>query len=97
MKMTICRDNRTFETYVGNLGLGLAEVSFYEVVRPTWKIFRTKFFPFGSKSFFVDDYENILFAVQDCLQKCLTEEAHEKELAEKWKTFEKTIDKMSKV
>lgn len=97
MKMTICRDNRTFEAYVGSLGLNLAEVSFYEVVRPTWKIFRTKFFPFGSRSFFVDDYETILLAVQDCLCKCLADEAREKERTEKWKSFEKSIDKMPKV
>ena len=97
MKMMICRDNRTFEAHVNGLGLGLAEVSFYEVVRPTWKIFRTKFFPFDSKSFFVDDYESILLAVQDCLRKCLADEAREKERTEKWKSFEKSVDKMPKV
>lgn len=97
MKVTICRDNRTFEAYVNSLGLGLAEVSFYEVVRPTWKIFRTKFFPFDSSTFFVDDYETILLAVQDCLRECLADEAHDKERVEKWKSFEKDIDKMPKV
>jgi hypothetical protein len=97
MKVTVCRDNRTFEAYVNSLGLGLAEVSFYEVVRPTWKIFRTKFFPFDSNTFFVDDYETILLAVQDCLRECLADEAHDKERVEKWKSFEKDIDKMPKV
>lgn len=97
MKVTICNDNRTFEAYVNSLGLELAEVSFYEVVRPTWKIFRTKFFPFGSNTFFVDDYETILLAVQDCLRECLADEAHDKERVEKWKSFEKGIDKMPKV
>lgn len=97
MKVTICRDNRTFEAYVNSLGLGLAEASFYEVVRPTWKIFRTKFFPLDSSAFFVDDYETILLAVQDCLRKCLADEAREKERVEKWKSFEKDIDKMPKV
>ena len=97
MKVTICNDNRTFEAYVNSLGLGLAEVSFYEVVRPTWKIFRTKFFPFDSNTFFVDDYETILLAVQDCLRECLADEAHDKERVEKWKSFEKDIDKMPKV
>ena len=94
MKMTIRHENRTFEAYVKNLGFGgLANVSFYEVVRPTWKIFRTKFFPLGSSDFWIDDYENISLAVQDCLHECLDEEAHEKELEEKWKNFKKTIDK----
>jgi hypothetical protein len=94
MKMTICHENRVFEAHVGSVGLGLATVNFYEVVRPTWKIFRTTFFPFDSNSFWVDDYENISLAVQDCLHECLVKEAHEKELAEKWKNFKKTIDKM---
>lgn len=97
MKVTICRDNRTFEAYVNSLGLGLAEVSFYEVVRPTWKIFRTKFFPLGSSSFLTDSYETISLAVQDCLCKCLADEARDKERAEKWKSFEKSIDEMPKV
>ena len=96
-KMIISYDNRTFEAYVGSLGLGLAEVSFYEVVRPTWKIFRTKFFPFGLKSFDVEEYQDIWTAVRKCLLKCLAEETRENEIAEKWKSFEKTLDKNPKV
>lgn len=64
MKITICRDGRTFEAYVSSIGFHMAEVSFYEVVRPSWKIFRTKFLPFYSASFYVDDYESIIEAVQ---------------------------------
>ena len=96
-KMIISYDNRTFEAYVGSLGLGLAEVSFYEVVRPTWKIFRTKFFPFGSQFFDVEEYGDIWTAIRKCLLKCLAEETHEKEIAEKWKSFQKTLDKNPKV
>ena len=89
MKITICKNGRTFEAYVGSLGGGLAEVSFYEVVRPSWKIFRTKFFPFHSSGFFVQDYPNIIVAVSACLDKGFEEEAEEKEISEKWKNFSK--------
>lgn len=90
MKITICKDGRTFEAYVGSIGTGLAEVSFYEVVRPSWKIFRTKFFPFHNSGFFVQDYPTITEAVRACLDKGFQIEANEKEIAEKWKNFSKT-------
>ena len=94
MKIMICRNNRTFEAYVGAVGgSGLAEVNFYEVVRPSWKIFRTNFLPFYCSGFFVQDFPTIGEAVQNCLDKGLEQEAKEKEIAEKWKNFSKTIDK----
>lgn len=87
MKITICRNNRTFDAYVGSVGTGLAEVSFYEVVRPSWKIFRTNFLPFHSSGFFVQDFPTIIEAVQACLDKGLEQEAERKEISEKWKNF----------
>ena len=90
MKITICRNNRTFEAYVGSIGTGIAEVSFYEVVRPSWKIFRTTFLPFHYSGFFVQDFPTITEAVQSCLDKGLKAEAEEKEISEKWKNFSKT-------
>ena len=90
MKITICRNNRTFEAYVGSIGTGIAEVSFYEVVRPSWKIFRTAFLPFHYSGFFVQDFPTITEAVQACLDKGLKIEAEEKEISEKWKNFSKT-------
>lgn len=90
MKITICRNNRTFEAHVHSDGMSLAEVSFYEVVRPSWKIFRTKFFPFHYSSFFVQDYPTIMEAVQACLDKGFKIEAEEKEISEKWKNFSET-------
>lgn len=90
MKITICRNNRTFEAYVGSIGTGIAEVSFYEVVRPSWKIFRTTFLPFHYSGFFVQDFPTITEAVQACLDKGLAIESEEKEISEKWKNFSKT-------
>ena len=82
-KMIISYDNRTFEAYVGSLGLGLAEVSFYEVVRPTWKIFRTKLPCY--KSFWISDYPTIKEGVYAMLENYLADEAEDKKICDKWK------------
>jgi hypothetical protein len=93
MTVQIAENGRVFEAIVGSMGCHLAEVTFYEVVRPTWKIFRTKFFPLGSRMFSVDDYENIIDGVRSCLLGVIAEEEHDQEVMEKWKTFEKSLDK----
>ena len=93
MKMTISKNNRTFIAYVNPIGSGLAEVSFYEVIRPSWKIFRTTFLPFHTSGLWVQDYESISLGVSACLDSGFEIEQREKEIAEKWKNFEKTIDK----
>lgn len=87
MKITICRDGRTFEAYVASIGCGMAEVSFYEVVRPSWRIFRTKFFPFHSASFVVTDYESIIEAIEDKLNNGFLIEKSDKATADKWQEF----------
>lgn len=93
MMVQIAENGRLFEASVGSIGSHLAEVTFYEVVRPTWKIFRTKFFPLGSRIFSLDDYGNIMDGVRSCLLRLIAEEEHDLRIAEKWKTFEKSLDK----
>ena len=93
MKMTIGKNNRTFIAYVCSIGAGIAEVSFYEVIRPSWKIFRTTFFPVYRSAFWVSDYESISLGVSACLDEGFEIERRENELAEKWEKFAKTIDK----
>lgn len=87
MKVTICRNGRTFEAYVSSIGCGMAEVSFYEVVRPSWRIFRTKFFPFHSASFFVNDYESIIEAIECKLNNGFLIERADKATEDKWQEF----------
>lgn len=94
MKITICHDDRVFEAYVESIGSSFAEVSFYEVVRPTWKIFRTKFLPFGSISFSVANCDNIISTIQHCFEKCLIIEQREKEIQAKWKELENESNKI---
>lgn len=97
MKVILNRDNRTFEAYVNMSYSNIVDVSFYEVIRPTWKIFRTKFFPFYSTWFYIKDYNSIMDGVETCLTEGFHEEALEQSIENKWKEFEKTIDKSSKV
>lgn len=93
MKITINHNNRTFEAYVGGCGCNIVEVSFYEVVRPSWKIFRTTILPFYSSWFFLEDFESIMAGVEDCLANGIAKESKEQVFQNKWKDFEKTIDK----
>ncbi len=93
MKVIVSRDNRTFEAYVGECGCNIVGVSFYEVIRPSWKIFRTKFFPFHSSWFFLEDFETIMAGIENCLTEGFHEEALEQSIENKWKDFENAIDK----
>lgn len=96
MTVILNRDNRIFEAYVMIYG-SIVEISFYEVIRPTWKIFRTKFFPFYSTRFCAEYYNSIMDGIETCLTKGFHEETREQSIENKWKEFEKTIDKSSKV
>lgn len=94
MKTTVTYNNKTFDIYVCPDGCAMAEVSIYEVIRPNRKtFFRTKFFPFKSGWFFLDDYETIMEGALKVLEKGFAEKHREEKIIEKWKEFEKTIDK----
>lgn len=92
-KITIKKDNRIFEAYVSSTFPNMVDIEFYEVVRPSWKIFRTKFFPFYSTWFFPSDFKTIEEGIKFFLDRGLMKEAKEKELMTKWQTFEKSLDK----
>lgn len=88
MKKTYHIDGRTFICNVTpNCGVsGMAEVTVCELVRPHWKIFRSRYI--GSHWFFVDDYETIDDGVYNILRNFLEGEAEEHSIAEKWRIFE---------
>ena len=94
MKMTINRNNRTFIAHVDSEGYGMVSVSFHEVVRPTWKIFRATIFPIESSKWFVlEDFPSIEEGINYCLTHVLAAEEKQKENMKKWQDFEKSIDK----
>ena len=97
MKVTINHNNRIFEAYIGGCGCDIVEVSFYEVVRPSWKIFRTTILPFYSSWFFLEDFESIMAGIEKCLTEGIAKESKEKISQNKWKDFENTIDKTIKM
>jgi hypothetical protein len=88
-KTVVYRQGRVFDVYVAPIGGGYAEVNIYEVVRPKWKIFRTKFFPFFSTSIFVGDYLSITLALFDCVDAGLRREQRTEEIRKVWEEFQK--------
>ena len=94
MKMTINRNNRTFIAHVDSEGYGMVSVTFHEVVRPNWKIFRATILPIESSKWFVlEDFPSIEEGVNHCLTHVLKMEEKQKENVKKWQDFEKSIDK----
>ena len=78
--------NRTFECYASPEGSAMVSVTIWEVVRPTWKIFRTRFY--DSKCFWIDDYDSIEMGILASLQYFLDKEHEQNLRANKWKAFE---------
>ena len=79
-------DNRTFECYVNPDGNSMVSVDIWEVVRPTWKFFRTKFY--DSTYFWIDDYDSIEMGVLASLQYFLDKERKQNIRFAKWQEFE---------
>ena len=91
---TVTNNDKMFDIYVNSIGCAMAEVSIYEVIRPNRKrFFRTKFFPFHTGGFFVDDFDTITEGALSVLEKGYERKNEEEKIIEKWKNFEKTIDK----
>ena len=86
----ITRDNRTFEIYVSSIGYGMAEVKVYEIIRPTWKIFRRTFFSQFSTTFFLADYDTIADGVDYCFERAWKRMTQEQSNINKWEEFEKS-------
>lgn len=82
--ITLTMNNRTFEChYCSEIGGKMCSITFCEIVRPTWKIFRTTLY--DTSSFWVDDYPTIREGIEACLSHLLNVEAKDKERNEKWK------------
>lgn len=82
---------RTFECSISDVlgGGALVEVTFWEIrpVRKWWQ-FRTHYF--GSKSFWVDDFDTIMDGIDTCLTKLLNEEEDDNNRRKKFEEFEKS-------
>lgn len=86
MKTLYSYENRHFEVYVNPDARNCIDVNVFEIVRPAWKIFRTKFIDSGS--FWSDDYENIDEGVRTVIAKMMLTEKRNLERVRKWKEYE---------
>lgn len=81
-------EGRTFECYVSPSSLtNHVSVSIWEVVRPKWKIFRTKYR--DSNDFWVFDYDTIDIGVQESIRSYLKREWKANCVCAKWEEFER--------
>ena len=76
---------REFEVYLSSEFSGrMCAVSIYEVVRPNWKIFRTKYRTF--KTFWISDFETIKEGVYAMIDSYIIDEQESKLIQEKWES-----------
>lgn len=87
MKAIYYYENREFEVYGRRYGEMMFEATVYEVVRPTWKIFRTKFSPFIDTWFCIDNYPSIDDGIKTLIAKQLLEDKLEEERTKKVNDF----------
>ena len=89
-------DGRTFEfdAYTDFDG-AMVCYSIYEVVRPKWKIFRTRYCKHGC--FWITDYPSIKEGLRKMLGYYLEEERTDAENRKKFEDFEKGLDKSAKL
>jgi hypothetical protein len=77
------RDNRIFECHCAPECNGkVCGVLIYEIVRPKWKIFRTKYRSF--KAFWIEDFSTIREGVESRVDKYLHDEWKEQAITTKW-------------
>ena len=82
---------RTFECKVKTGFPGEVCVAISEVVRPSWKFFRTK--PCANICFNIDEYDTIYDGVYDAVKLYYQKTRIELERQEKWKEFEESTKK----
>ena len=88
MNVQIEKNGRKFLVSVVGIGSEMLEIAAYEIVRPNWKIFRTKFLPFVTKTEFISTFPSKIDAVEHTLNCGFAAEEYEKEIEKKWKEFE---------
>lgn len=86
-KANFTSNNRTFEI-IANPDLQGAIINYgiYEVIRPKWKIFRTRYCDSGC--FWTEDFPTIREGLQHALDGFLAEEKRDQENKKKFEDFE---------
>lgn len=66
-KYEIKRDGKLYKVVVTYVAFNMFEVKVYEIIRPTWKIFRTTIFSIGDNRFIMKDDAEIQWQVNDAV------------------------------
>lgn len=86
-KAVFTSNNRTFEiTAHTDFNGAMIDYMIWEVVRPKWKIFRTRYFAGGS--FWIEDFPTVREGLQHALDEFLAEEKRDQENKKKFEDFE---------
>lgn len=86
-KANFTSNNRTFEiTAHPDFNGAMIEYMIWEVVRPKWKFFRTRYCTGGS--FWIEDFSTIREGLQYVLNEFLAEEKRDQENKKKFEDFE---------
>lgn len=82
-KIDVRREHRLFECHYSSEFSGrMCAVSIYEVVRPTWKIFKSTYRKYIT--FWVDDYETVKKGIVAMVEGYLDDENENEKIKEKW-------------
>lgn len=82
-KIEVRKEHRLFEChYSAEFNGHMCAVSIYEVVRPTWKIFKTSYRKYTT--FWVDDYATVKEGIIAMVDGYLKDEQENEKLNEKW-------------
>jgi hypothetical protein len=78
---------REFEVYLeSQYGASMCVVTIWEVVRPKWKIFRTKYR--DTRSFWISDYETIKQGIYAMIDSYIKDEEEAERISNKWKELD---------
>ena len=91
MKKIVNYNNRQFICYVGSSFNHLIDITVWERKRPRWVIFKDSYC--CSRCFCYDENDDFDTFVGRAVLGYLAEEKEENALYEKWKNFQKTLDK----
>ena len=88
--VTMAINNHDFEIYVSppQYGASMIEITIWEVVRPTWKIFRCRYF--GSRTLWLTDLKEEKIDLREGIRRAIVSKLHEQEeIEERYAEFDR--------
>ena len=88
--ITMAINNRNFEIYVSppQYGASMVEITTWEVVRPTWKIFRCRYF--GSRTLWIADLKEQKIDLREGIRRAIVSELRKlEEIEERYAEFDR--------